>query len=384
MRSSQLSFEQGPIRPPSEAASLLLRFTRNCPWNKCTFCPVYKNSTFSRRSLEEIKKDIDRVVHIIEDIKGISWSLGEGGKITSSVLQEVMMRSRVPQAYYNVAQWLFFGTGQVFIQDANSLIMPSAELAEAIAYLRTKIPGVKRVTSYGRSSTISRKSLEELIMLREAGLDRIHIGMESGSDRVLKYVRKGATARQHIEAGHKVKAAGITLSEYIMPGLGGKAWSEEHALETARVLTDIDPDFIRLRTLMVPPFGSLWEDVLSGRFVPLTDDETVKEIRLMIESLGDIHSTLTSDHIRNLLEDVNGKFPEDRKKMLTVIDEYLSLPPEDKILFRLGRRGGALRSVREIQNPMIRLRLEKAKRDLERELGQDVESIIGELAAQYI
>lgn len=384
MQVNQLFFEQGPIRPPSEAASLLLRFTRNCPWNKCTFCPVYKNSTFSRRPLSEIKKDIDTVVRIIEDIKSVSWSLGEGGRITSYVIQEIVRRPSVTQAYYNVAQWLLFNTGQVFIQDANSLIMPSDELAEALIYLRSRIPGVKRVTSYGRSSTIARKSLEELIMLKEAGLDRIHIGMESGSDKVLKYVRKGATARQHIEAGQKVKAAGITLSEYVMPGLGGKNWSEEHAVETARVLTEIDPDFIRLRTLQVPPFGPLWEDVLAGRFIPLTDDEAVREIKLMIESLGNIHSTLTSDHIRNLLEEVKGKFPEDREKMLAVIDEYLSLPTEDKILFRLGRRGGALRSVRELQNPLTRLRLERAKKELEKELGEDVETIIGELASQYI
>lgn len=384
MKYDGLSFEQGPIRPPSEAASLLLRFTRNCPWNRCTFCPVYKGSTFSRRPLEEIKKDIDTVARIIEDIKSLSWSLGEGGQVTPYVLQNIMARPRTTQPYYNVAQWLFFGTGQVFIQDANSLIMATDELAETLSYLRSRIPGINRVTSYGRSSTIARKTLEELIMLKEAGLDRIHIGMESGSDRILKYMRKGATARQHIEAGQKVKAAGITLSEYIMPGLGGKAWSREHALETARVLTEIDPDFIRLRTLQVPPFGPLWEDVLAGRFIPLTDDEAVKEIRLMIESLGNISSTLTSDHIRNLLEEVHGRFPEDREAMLAVIDQYLNLPDRDKVLFRLGRRGGTLRSVGELQNPVIRLRLERAWRELERELGENIEIIIGELASQHI
>lgn len=378
------SFEQGPIRPPSEAASLLLRFTRNCPWNKCTFCPVYKGTTFSRRSLEEIKKDIDTVVEIIDDVKNLSWSLGEGGKVTAYVMQALTRRSSLSYSYYNVAQWLFFNTGQVFIQDANSLIMSTDELAEALRYLRERIPGVRRVTSYGRSSTIARKSIDELITLKEAGLDRIHIGMESGSDRVLEYVKKGATARQHIEAGQKVKAAGITLSEYVMPGLGGKAWSKEHAIETARVLTEIDPDFIRLRTLQVPPFGELWEDVRAGRFAPLSDDESVMEIRSMIESLGNIHSTLTSDHVRNLLEEVSGKLPDDRQSMLAVIDEYLALSPEDKILFRIGRRGGALRSVREIRDPVTKLRLENARRELEKELGRDVESVISELAAQHI
>ncbi|MEJ5299495.1 MAG: radical SAM protein [Thermodesulforhabdaceae bacterium] len=384
MRNSEWFFEQGPIRPPSEAASLLLRFTRNCPWNKCTFCPVYKGTTFSRRSLDEIKRDIDVVVRIVDDVKSLSWSVGEGGKVTPYVLQEIARHRKANHSYYHVAQWLLFNTGNVFIQDANSLIMSTDELAKAIRYLRSRIPEVRRVTSYGRSSTIARKSLEELIELKEAGLDRIHIGMESGSDRVLKYVKKGATALQHIEAGQKVKAAGITLSEYIMPGLGGKGYSEEHALETARVLTEINPDFIRLRTLQVPPFGPLWDDVRSGRFVPLTDDEVVHEIRTMIEAMGDVQSTLTSDHIRNLLEEVEGKFPNDKPKMLAVIDEYLALSPEDKLLFRLGRRGGALRSLNEIRNPMVKFRLEQARKELEKELGQDIESIIGELATQHI
>ncbi len=380
-----LSFEQGPIRPPSEAGSLLLRFTRNCPWNKCTFCPVYKGTTFSYRSLEEIKKDIDTVAQIISDIKELSWSIGEGGEVTSSVFQIIMTSGKFNYFYKHIAQWLYGGSGHVFIQDANSLIMKTETLVEALSYLREKIPQVKRVTSYGRSSTIARKSLEDLKRLKEAGLDRIHVGLESGSDKVLKFVNKGVTASQHIEAGLKVKEAGMTLSEYVMPGLGGKEFSKEHALETARVLSIINPYFIRLRTLKVPPFGKLHEDVQSGRFVTLTDDEIVEEIKLMIQSIDkNVTSYLVSDHIRNLLEDVEGYLNKDREKMISIIDEYLNLPYEDKILYRLGRRGGALRSLKDIKNPITRLRLSEAKKELEKETGQNIEAIIEELSNQYI
>jgi len=379
-----LVFEQGPIRPPSEAASLLLRFTRNCPWNNCAFCPVYKGTEFSRRSLKDIKRDIDTVADIIRDLRSFSFELGDGGEMTRHVLGTVYADSRVNNYYRQVAVWLYSGQGSVFIQDANSLVLPSPMLIEAICYLREKIPGVGRITSYARSSTLAKKSVSELSEIRQAGLDRIHIGMESGSDRVLRFVKKGVTARKQIEAGIKVIEAGMELSEYFMPGLGGKELSQDHATESARVLNEINPHFIRLRSLRIPSRAPLFEDKQSGRLIPLSDDETVAEIRLFISHLEGIGSRLVSDHIMNLLEDVVGKLPEDKAAMLGVIDRYLSLPDEDRLLFRLGRRGGALRSLDELNDPLMRQRLQTAMRDLASQTGGDVERIITELADQYI
>ncbi|MBW1975051.1 MAG: radical SAM protein [Deltaproteobacteria bacterium] len=384
MLTKSLTFEQGPIRPPSEASSLLLRFTRNCPWNKCAFCSVYKGTTFSRRSLAEIKADIDTVARIIDEIKSLSWALGEGGAITMPVVRHIMTDPGANQCHRHVASWLFWNTGHVFIQDANSLIMKSDELAEAIRYLKAKIPGITRITSYARSSTLARKSLQELVELRDAGLDRIHVGMESGSDTVLKMVKKGATSRQHIEGGRKVVEAGMELSEYVMPGLGGKEYSKEHALETARVLNEINPHFIRLRSLRIPDSVPLAEDVRAGRFVPLHDDDVVREIRLIIEHLEGISSTLTSDHIMNLLEEVEGTFPQDKEKMLELIDEYLNMPDHDRLLYRLGRRGGVLRNPRQIRDIEIRAKLERTLKDLQMEANEDIETIINELANRYI
>lgn len=379
-----ITFEQGPIRPPSEAGSLLLRFTRNCPWNRCSFCPVYKGQRFSRRSLEEIKNDIDSVVAIIEDLQRLSYSLGFGGRMTQPLLSTVLSRPSYGSLYHYVAYWHISGNGRVFIQDANSLILPNDILAEAIFYLRKRVPGITRVTSYGRSSTLARKSRQEMRTLAEAGLDRIHIGLESGANEVLHFVKKGTTAEEHILAGRKVIEAGITLSEYIMPGLGGRQWSSEHATETARVLNAIDPHFIRLRSLRIPPRTPLYQDVVYGRFTPLSDDDTAEEILLLLDSLNGIHSSLTSDHIMNLLPEVEGTFPRDKERMIGVVKRYLALSGEERLLYRLGRRGGAVQSLDDLGDPCLRIRLETARKDLEAQLGGDLEKLITELGDQYI
>lgn len=378
------TYEQGPIRPPSEAGSLLLRFTRNCPWNRCTFCPVYKGQPFSRRSLAEIKEDIDAVAGILDDLKQLSWSLGLAGEINRGVLNHVLTSPSYSNPYRSVALWVFTGSGRVFIQDANSLILPTGLLVDALQYLRGRIPGIKRVTSYARSSTLARKSVEELKAIRQAGLNRIHVGLESGSDRVLDLVRKGMTAEEHIRGGGKVVEAGMTLSEYVMPGLGGREHSLEHALETARVINAVNPHFIRLRSLRVPPRTPLHRDLVQGRFTLLSDDETVKEIRIFIEALENIDSTLTSDHIMNLLPEVEGTFPQDKGRMLHVIDRYLALPDEERLLYRLGRRGGAVQGLGDLQDRGLRSRLLHARRELEAETGRDIEAVIKELGDQYI
>ena len=321
-----MTFEQGPIRPPSEAHSLLLRFTRNCPWNRCTFCPVYKGQDFSRRSLREIRQDIDTVRCIIEELGNLAHSREGAGQLTQSLLSQVLTSPSYHACFRHVAAWVYSGKGTVFIQDANSLVMRTQDLVTTLWYLKETVPGIRRITTYARSSSLARKSLDELKEIRDAGLDRIHIGLESGADEVLTLVRKGVTAQQHIDAGRKVIAAGMTLSAYVMPGLGGVAWSRTHALETARVLNAIDPHFIRLRSLRVPPRTPLYQEHVAGRFELLSDDQVVQEIRLFIETLQGISSTLTSDHIMNLLEEVEGSFPEGKAQMLATSDRYLALP----------------------------------------------------------
>jgi radical SAM superfamily enzyme YgiQ (UPF0313 family) len=262
------SFELGPIRPPSEGQdrSLLLRATRNCPWNRCLFCNTYKGQRFEYRGVAEIKVDIDAARAIANELKATSWRMGGGGRVSTEVVS-MLMRSN-PQVYSRgqveaealnarlhslgvVANWLSSGARTVFLQDANTLIMRTPELVEVLRYLKEVFPSIERVTSYARSKTVARKSAQEMGELHQAGLSRLHIGLESGCDEVLAYMEKGVSAEEHIRAGRQVMEAGISLSEYVMPGLGGRRWSEKHALETARVLSQISPDFIRLRSLVL-------------------------------------------------------------------------------------------------------------------------------------
>lgn len=378
-------FEQGPIRPPSEAYSLLLRVTRNCPWNRCEFCHIYKNEKFSLRSVEEVKADIDKIYDIVNEVKSLSWRYGFAGEITPSIINLILNETdHLPNGLQSVILWLYGGGKNVFLQDADSLVLRTDSLVEILGYLREKFPSIERITTYARAKTISKKTVEELKDLYKAGLSRIHVGLESGFDPLLQYVKKGVTSKEHIEAGIKVKASGISLSEYVVLGLGGKRWWREHAIETAKVLNQINPDFIRVRTLKVLKIMPLYEKIEKGDFELLSEDEIVREERLLIENLEGIESYFISDHILNLLEEVEGKLPEEKEKMIGVIDRYLSLPTREKALFRLGRRIGMLRKLDELSEHNLRYRLEEILERIERERTGGLDEVVSELMESFI
>jgi hypothetical protein len=386
MTTRNLSFEQGPIRPPNEAQSLLLRFTRNCPWNQCLFCPVYKGRKFSLRSTAEIKADIQAARDIADDITSLSRRLGCSGSVTDTVVREIFSDSAYAGSYRSVAAWLYYRTGACFLQDADNLIMRTDDLVEVLAFLRQAFPEITRVTTYSRSRTVIRKSVDALKRIRAAGLDRVHIGLESGYDPLLKLMKKGVTGEQHVEAGCALRQAGLEVSEYVMPGLGGKEMWREHALATARVLNRINPHFIRLRSLRIPDRVPLHARLAEGTFHMLTDDQLAEEVRLFIETLDGITSTVTSDHIMNLLEEVSGTLPEDKQKMLDVITAYQAMPEEDRLIYRVGRRGGAFRSTRDLQkDPATRRKIENLIAEIRRKEGpQGVETFITDMVDQFI
>jgi len=384
--SREIGFEQGPIRPPNEAASLLLRVTRNCPWNQCLFCPVYKGQKFSLRKVEEIKKDIQAAKDIADDIKALTWSLGYSGKVTDQVVSHIYTSSNYSEGYRSIAGWLYYGTGACFLQDADNLIMATDDLVDVLKFLRERFPEIKRVTTYSRSRTIARKSVEALKRIKEAGLDRVHVGLESGCDEVLKLVKKGVTAAQQIEAGQKAMAAGLELSEYVMPGLGGQDLWKEHATATAEVLNRINPHFIRIRSLRIPDRVPLSALLKEGRFKMQSDDRLAEELKLFISTLSGITSVVTSDHIMNLLEEVSGKFPEDKEKMLDVIRKYQKLPDSERLIYRVGRRGGAYRSTDDLdRDPSTYRKIKKLIQELQAKGGPDaVERFITEVVDQYV
>lgn len=375
-------FEQGPIRPPSEAYSLLIRVTRNCPWNRCTFCPVYKESRFSIRSVDHVKGDIDTVHRSVEIIQKIADNHGNLSR--TAIREAVGNYEQLDPGGFNAAlSWFSGGMRSVFLQDANSLIIKPPDLLEILLYLKMRFPWVERITSYARSHTIARIKDRDLKSFKDAGLNRIHIGLESGSDRVLKMAKKGGTKETHIKAGLKVKKAGMELSEYIMPGLGGKAYSEVHARETADALNRINPDFIRLRTLAIPNSVELYDDYAAGRFEKCTDLIMAKEILIFLESLNGITSVVKSDHILNLFENLEGKFPRDKVRMLDIIHRFLAMDPDRQCVYQVGRRLGFFSRLKDMDSPRRLAKAEKACR----QFGitpENVDEVMDELMKRFI
>ncbi len=359
------AFEMGPIRPPSEAKSVLVRVTRNCPWNKCAFCHTYREEKFSRRTVEEVKGDIDNMAAIAGRLTDTMKGRDVSRLAESDVLSGAMGSDDTPGQYYRqVLFWMYHGLKSAFLQDANSLVLPAAELADILRHLKGAFPSLERVTSYARAKTVSKKTLEDMKLIREAGLTRLHFGMESGCDEVLDFVRKGVTAEEQIDAGRKAMEAGFDLSEYYMPGLGGKELWEKNARETARVVNAVNPTFIRIRSTVPLPGTPLGEAMARGEWSPLTEEGKVRELRLFVSELTGIDGRLMSDHMMNLLEEVEGQLPEDREKMLEVMDRFLSMEEEVRERFIIGRRLGYFRTVgdfrdtAELKNLQTRLRAE--------------------------
>lgn len=379
---SYTGFEQGPIRPPSEAFSLLIRVTRNCPWNRCTFCPVYKAARFSTRPVAHVKADIDSISAGIETLRELS---DETGRVHQTDLQRFADNTKPgePAALSAAYNWFAGGMRSVFLQDANSLIIKPSDLIEILEHLKKRFPWVERITSYARSHTIVRIKNTDLKAMRKAGLNRIHIGLESGSDRVLQMVKKGVTKETHIRAGRKVRQAGMELSEYVMPGLGGKDLSREHALETADALNRIDPDFIRLRTLAIPNSVELHRQYQSGDFKKCTDVEMAEEIALFLTSLEGINSVVKSDHILNLFQEVEGRLPADKKRMLDILHTFLEMPPQQQALYQAGRRVGIFSRLQDLQNSQLKARAEKVCDEFGI-TADNVDAVIDELMKRFI
>jgi len=337
---SKLSFAVGVYRPPSEggSASLLLRVTENCPWNKCTFCEMYKGHRFGYRSAEAVKTDIDTVKAIMGEIRKVSIKVGQEGRITRDVLRAILSLNpsiNENRCFSTVFRWLYAGGKTAFLQDANSMIMRPHEFIDVLQHLRKTLASLTRVTSYTRSKTLAQRKLSELIAIREAGLDRIHVGLESGDDEILKMVCKGVTSDEQIEGGKKAMSAGFQLSEYWMPDLGGRKRWRQHAENTTRVLNEINPHYIRSRPF-VPRHGTeIFKDYEQGRLQISLPRERLEELRIMIENLN-VTSRVCFDHKMNSWTNRQGgllfsmdyegyKFPEEKSRVLELIQEGLTV-----------------------------------------------------------
>lgn len=335
---SLIDFEQGPIRPPSEAASLLIRINRNCPWNNCTFCSIYKKSKFTTRQVSDVISEIDAVSHFVD-------LLQSGKKCNFNNLSNGDY-----QALIAAKHWISGGMESIFLQDADGLVTKPENLKIILRHLKTSFPWIKRITSYTRSETVARIPAIELSEMADAGLNRLHIGMETASDTILKLVRKGVTKDGHITAGLKVKNAGIQLSEYVLTGIGGTEYSQLHAVETADAINQINPDFVRFRTLHLPDKVNLFPDSGETRYQWASDLVIAQEILTFLEHLNGITSKIKSDHSYNLFQEIDGIMPKDKERLLNVLKSFVNMTPEDRMLFQVGKRGGYFLRLTDMQD----------------------------------
>ncbi|MGE5856184.1 MAG: B12-binding domain-containing radical SAM protein [Syntrophaceae bacterium] len=275
-----MKYEGDIIRPPSEAYSLLLQVTVGCSHNRCTFCPSFKDTRFRIKSLEEI----------IEDLQYASRRFGK--------------------------------VDRLFLCDGDALIIPQKRLLEILEAVQKHLPGVRRIGTYGNAKSILRKSVEELCELQEHGLGIVYLGIETGNEELLRKIRKGATCEQIVEAGRRVKEAGITLSATVLLGIGGTEKSMEHARDTARILTDVDPDFAGVLTVMVVPGTPLDEERKAGAFVLPGTFDLLKELSVILSGARFTNCFFTANHASNYLP-IRARMPRDQEKVVRLIDEIV-------------------------------------------------------------
>lgn len=338
------TFEQGPIRPPAEAESLLIRTTRGCPWNRCHFCTLFKGMRFSIRGVDAIKKDIEAA-----------------------------------RSYYGNAP---FET--CFLQDGDSFAMRTQDLVTVLWALKKAFPSLTQISSYGRAQTMMRKSEAEMREISDAGLNMLYSGIESGSGTVLDLVNKGVTQDAIIESTLRAKNAGMSIMVFVILGLGGKEFSGEHVRETAHVLNTIRPNSVRIMSLALRQHTELWKRMESNSFTMLTESEMIREQRALLEALDTVNCHYGNFHGINLLTEIDGILPGDREQLLSIIDDFLNLSPEMQNNFILGRRLGYYRKLagfeRETAFSVVQLQLDKSAK----EETADLESLFHELRSRIM
>lgn len=279
-------------RPPSEAYSLIVQATIGCSQNRCTFCSMYKEKNFRIRRTE----------NIIEDL-----ILGR-------------------QEYSKVER--------IFLADGDALIIKTEELLKILEAIKTIFPECKRVGIYGSPKSILGKSTKELIELRKLGLGIVYLGVESGSDLILEKIKKGVNSFEMIAAGRKIKEADILLSITLISGLGGKEYSMEHGVESARVVNEMNPDYIGLLTLLVEEGTEFYDDVLNGKFKLLTPKEVLLETREFVKRLNVDNCIFRSNHASNYVA-LGGTLNKDKNLILAQIEEGLKMEGlEEEEIFR--------------------------------------------------
>jgi radical SAM superfamily enzyme YgiQ (UPF0313 family) len=291
-----LNYEGSIWRPPSEARSLILQATVGCSHNACTFCISYKKKKYRVRGADGIQSDLNSL----------------------------------PKSIKN-------NTRRVFLADGNALAMSTEEMQDVLRVLNRELPALERVGTYGYAKDVRDKSVEELKTLWEAGLGIMYLGLETGEERLLRWVRKGVTTEENVEASLKIRRAGISLSITIILGLGGKERSEQHAVATAEALNRIDPEYVGALTLMIPPGTQLYEIVQHGDFQPMKPFDILRELRILIEHVNLSECIFRTNHASNYLP-LRGTLSRDKPRLLEVLDS--AIESKDEQILRPGYARG--------------------------------------------
>lgn len=287
------------IRPPSEWKSYFLPLTSGCSNNTCTFCGYY-GSKLQLRDAAEVKREIDAL---------------------ALFMQSGIRLPDIIKIVYLVAQG--WDGRRIFLQDGDALVYPLTGLTDVLSYLSEKLPCVERIGTYATPQDLLRRSTDELEDLRRHKLGIVYTGFETGDDELLHRIGKGANSAGLIEAGKRVKGAGITLSVTVILGLGGVEGSERHALETSKVLTETDPEYVGALTLTLIPGTPLHEEYQRKGFHPLSPFQSLEELKLIIETSSFTDCFFSSMHASNYLS-VRGRLPQDKARMLRELDNVLA------------------------------------------------------------
>ncbi len=287
------------VRPPSEHRSYYLPLTKGCSNNACTFCQYY-GSKLKIRDKEEVKREIDAL---------------------ALYMQHGLRVPGVPEVVYWVAQrW---DGKRIFLQDADALVYPFSALREVLEYLNGRFPELERIGLYATPQDLLRRSVDELRVLRELKLGLIYMGVESGDDQILLRVGKGINSGQLVEAGRKAVEAGITLSVTVILGLGGVEQSESHALATASVLSEIDPQYAGALTILLVPGTPMYQEWREGKFSLISPLKSLEELKTIVENSHFTNCFFSSMHASNYLP-IRGRLPQERERMLRQLDKILA------------------------------------------------------------
>lgn len=297
------------IRPPSEARSYYLPLTAGCSNNTCTFCQYYG-----------AKLQIRDVDEVIDEIDALALYVKNGLRLPG-----------VPDIVYWIAsEW--DGKG-IFLQDADALVYPYEKLKTVLEHINEKLPSVERVAVYATALDVLRRTPEELAELKRLKLGIVYMGLESGDDEVLRYVDKGITSQEMIDAARRVKDAGILMSVMVILGLGGADNSERHARETIRVLNEMDPDYVGALTLLYVRGAPIQKDMEEGKFKTISEFQSLKELLIMVENSDFTDCFFSSMHASNYLA-IRGRLPRGKERMVSQLKQVIergdqsSLRPE--------------------------------------------------------